>query len=137
MTSVVDNPSSVQGANWAIFSSLHSSLSPLPSSLFPLPSSLFLPSLQVSHLVPEDFWLGYGDVVPGVSRFDAQGQLTRLLARTVSSLANPILTPSLPVSLAEISLLLPPNMMEAMGPRAGAGGVQVRPDEAARPEGGG
>lgn len=45
-------------------------------------------------LLPPDFLVSYGDVIPGLRRFDTTGQLSVTTKQVISTLANPMLCPT-------------------------------------------
>jgi len=63
--------------------------------------------LRASPLLPENFLVTYGDVVPGLRRFDEAGLPSSSLFGTVSSLANPILNRAFTVKVSRLCLDLP------------------------------
>ena len=63
--------------------------------------------LRAAPLIPEDFPVTYGDVIPGVLRFDVAGRLTSDVAAITSTLASPLLAPLRRVSLRGLCVALP------------------------------
>ena len=47
----------------------------------------------VIPLLPEDFLVTYTDVVPGLRRFDGEGQLSISTKQCISTLARPVMSP--------------------------------------------
>lgn len=77
-------------------------------------------------LLPEDFLVSYGDVVPGLRRFDTAGQLSVSAKQVISTLASPMLSPTYSVVLRRLQLALPAKLHELLatlevGRQAGPG----------------
>ena len=70
--------------------------------------------LRAAPLIPEDFPVTYGDVVPGVLRFDADGELTSDVAAVTTTLTSPLLAPTRAVSLSGMRVNLPKRMMDVV-----------------------
>jgi nephrocystin-4 len=58
-------------------------------------------------LLPQDFLVAYSDVLPGLRRFDTQGQLTTNAKASISTLASPVLAPGWVLQLAQLQLAVP------------------------------
>ncbi|GFH23920.1 uncharacterized protein HaLaN_21615, partial [Haematococcus lacustris] len=65
-------------------------------------------------LLPEDFLVSYGDVVPGLRRFDTAGQLSVSAKQVISTLASPMLSPTYSVVLRRLQLALPAKLHELL-----------------------
>lgn len=61
----------------------------------------------VRPLLPPDFLVSYADTVPGLRRFDCNGQLTTSCKSVISTLASPMLAPQIAVQLGNLQLRLP------------------------------
>lgn len=70
--------------------------------------------LRAAPLIPEDFPVTYGDVVPGVLRFDADGELTSDVDAVTTTLTSPLLAPTRAVSLSGMRVNLPKRMMDVV-----------------------
>ena len=70
--------------------------------------------LRAAPLIPEDFPVTYGDVVPGVLRFDADGELTSDVVSVTTTLTSPLLAPTRAVSLSGMRVNLPKRMMDVV-----------------------
>ena len=70
--------------------------------------------LRAAPLIPEDFPVTYGDVVPGVLRFDADGELTSDVVAVTTTLTSPLLAPTRAVSLSGMRVNLPKRMMDVV-----------------------
>ena len=71
--------------------------------------------LAAAPLVPEDFPVTYGDVVPGVKRFDADGkQSTEVEGPITSTLASPLLAPLRRVALRGLCVSLPRGLVDVI-----------------------
>ncbi len=49
--------------------------------------------LPIMPLLPEDFLVSYADAIPGLRRFDSDGQLSITTKQCISTLASPLLSP--------------------------------------------
>lgn len=58
-------------------------------------------------LLPQDFLVTYTDVIPGLGRFDFDGQATTALKRTLNTLASPQLAAPCALSLGGVQLVVP------------------------------
>ena len=73
------------------------------------------PLLRAGALIPEDFPVTYGDVVPGVLRFDSDGELTGDVSPDVTTtLTSPLLAPTRAVSLKGMKVSLPARMLQVV-----------------------
>jgi nephrocystin-4 len=58
-------------------------------------------------LLPQDFLVAYSDVLPGLRRFNTQGQLTTGIKASINTLASPVLAPGWVLQLAQLQLAVP------------------------------
>lgn len=58
-------------------------------------------------LLPQNFLVGYSDVLPGLRRFDTQGQLTTALKSSISTIASPVLATGWALQLTQLQLVVP------------------------------
>lgn len=73
-------------------------------------------------LLPPDFLVCYRDVLPGLRRFDQNGQLCTKTNATISTLASPMLAPMCSITLKGVQLVVPQplhNLITAMPQIAG------------------
>lgn len=90
-----------------MYGSSVSSSKPLVGAVLDFKVEAYPAMLRASPLLPENFLVTYGDVVPGLRRFDEAGLPSSSLFGTVSSLANPILNRAFTLKLSHLSLDLP------------------------------
>ena len=64
-------------------------------------------ALAVAAAVPDDFPVTYGDVIPGVLRFDARGTLTSAVHAVTTTLVSPLLAPARRVAARNVRVSLP------------------------------
>jgi nephrocystin-4 len=62
---------------------------------------------RAKALLPQDFLVAYSDALPGLRRFNTQGQLTTGIKASISTLASPVLAPGWVLQLAQLQLAVP------------------------------
>ena len=77
-------------------------------------------ALAVAPMLPDDFPVTYGDVVPGVLRFDARGMLTSAVDAVTTTLVGPLLAPARRVAVRRARLSLPPAFAVVVAAAAAA-----------------
>ena len=78
---------------------------------------IYEPAPMLSHakaLIPDDFPVTYGDVIPGMLRFDPFGQLTSNALAITSTLAAPVLAPTRRVALRGLKVRLPKALSDVV-----------------------
>jgi nephrocystin-4 len=58
-------------------------------------------------LLPQDFLVSYTDVIPGLVRFNLEGQPTTALHSCLNTLASPVLAPLTAVACSGVQLVVP------------------------------
>ena len=77
-------------------------------------------ALAVAPMLPDDFPVTYGDVVPGVLRFDARGMLTSAVDAVTTTLVGPLLAPARRVAVRRARVSLPPAFVVVVAAAAAA-----------------
>lgn len=78
-------------------------------------------------LLPQDVLVSHRDVLPGLRRFDAAGQLTTRMCGAVSTLASPVLAPGFSVALGGVQVALPLQLHNLLAALPGAEGAALPP----------
>ena len=84
-------------------------------------------ALAVAAAVPDDFPVTYGDVIPGVLRFDARGTLTSAVHAVTTTLVSPLLAPARRVAARVCASPYPPHLPSSSPPRLRPTGPRTTP----------